>query len=185
MSCRTPHSAPAHASSASASGVKPFNSSIFPVRTFAARSGSLRSARPTAIRSNSSRSIRSISRSSAMLVDASPPKAARKSPDRPTEPTVMVGAGDLLGPAGEVEVAALELRAPRTGAASSGYVRAGVDQRPARPPAPSASGQLHGEVLLLPLADAEDDRRVRATAARRRAGYRRRSGRARRGSPPP
>ena len=53
-----------------------------------------------------------------------------KSPVRPTEPTVIVGlAGQLLGPAGEVEVGAFELRLPEAALRAVEDVGAGVDQR--------------------------------------------------------
>ncbi len=47
-------------------------------------------ARPTAIRSNSSRSMQPTSRSRPTLVEDSPLNAAMKSPDKPTEPTLIV-----------------------------------------------------------------------------------------------
>ena len=125
-----------------ASGENGCSSRVRPSRTFTTHSGSCSSARPTATRSKSPRSSRASSSSEVAGFETSPGCAAsRTRADRPTEPTVMVGhAGELLGPAGEVEVGAFELRLPEAPLRAVEDVDAGVDQRrPARPPAPSAS----------------------------------------------
>src|SRR5664280_3915795 len=75
---------------ARASLLKPISSEERPSRIFRAHPASASRARPTATKSKSPRSKRRSSSSKELGVEASPLKAARKSPESPIEPTVMV-----------------------------------------------------------------------------------------------
>ena len=86
-----------------------------------------------------------------------------KSPDSPTAADGDGGlASELLGPAGEVQVARPRIPAPRSGAASSGrYRRRRSTAAPEAPQFLRGCRQPRRVVLLLPLREAQDDREIR------------------------
>src|SRR5690606_24644001 len=72
-------------------------------------------------------------------------------------------AGQLTGPAGQIEAGAFEFRFPETPGRAVEDVHAGVGQRLEEgAQLLGAAHQARGVILLLPLGEAENDREVRA-----------------------
>lgn len=71
--------------------LKPFSSPVFPAFIFATQFGSDKRGLPTATKSKSPLSKRLVNSSNEVGCELSPANAPKKSPDNPTEPTVIVG----------------------------------------------------------------------------------------------